>query len=215
MRKLLIALNVVGLLVWLALMLANRSSKTNSTAAVTPPGSPAGQPAVVTTKSNAPAPTPTELAMAKKRREFERLSGPALPLQSYEDRRDEILRATIPTELKAEQFLEMVPQLKGEEQEEAVKHLANLLSDEMFPAAAGFLTNADTPEKVREVLMADLLNRNEKLKLPLCLAIARTPDHPQAEDAMKVLTTYFPEDYGSNWTAWETNVSNRLTNDSQ
>ena len=125
---------------------------------------------------------------------------PALP---WAERRDAVLTSSSAITEKAEQLLELLPRLDAADQEEAARHTVNLLSDEHFPAAGAFLTNAAAPEAVQNIFMADLLNRPEKVKLPFWLAIARTPEHPRAAEALKLLSLHFTEDHGSNWPAWE------------
>jgi hypothetical protein len=129
---------------------------------------------------------------------------------SWGDRRDEILTSGASADEKADSFLALLPTLAGADQEEAARHLVNLLSDEHFLAAAGYLTNAQVPEAVQTILLADLLNRPEAVKLPLWLAVARAEDHPRAAEAKEFLALSFSEDYETNWSAWEAAVQARL-----
>ncbi|MBI5383137.1 MAG: hypothetical protein HZA90_00465 [Verrucomicrobia bacterium] len=129
---------------------------------------------------------------------------------AWEKQRDALLTSSMSSEQKAGELLALLPGLATVDQEEAAKHLVNLLSDDHFTAVGVCLTNAAEPEAVVAVLMADLLNRPEKVKLPLCLAIARTPGHPRAEEALKLLGLHFVADHGTNWPAWEAAVQERL-----
>ena len=63
--------------------------------------------------------------------------------------------------------MELLPQLPEEGQEEAAEHLANLLPDDQYAAAGQMLTNLKTTEPVMDVLMSDLLNRPNTLKMGL------------------------------------------------
>jgi hypothetical protein len=151
----------------------------------------------------APEPLPAEPPVVN-------VSTSSPPVVSWGQQREEILKSDSPVEEKAAQFLAMLPRLEGAEQEEAARHMINLLGDEQFPIASGYLTNAQAPAQVQELLMAELLNRPEKLKLPLYLAIMRTEGHPKAEEAREMLKLYITEDLRTNWPAWEEAVQARL-----
>jgi hypothetical protein len=132
---------------------------------------------------------------------------------SWEKRRDDLLASPVSAADKADQLLGLLPQLSGLPQAEAARHLANLLGDDHFMVAGAYLTNAQAPASVQGILMGELFNRPERVKLPLCLAIVRAPDHPQAGQARNLLSTFLGEDFGTNWPAWEAAVQARLQAD--
>lgn len=139
-------------------------------------------------------------------------SSPAPTSANWADRRDEILQSSAAPAEKASSLLVLLPDLAAPDQEEAARHLTNFLEDDEFVTAGAYLTNAEAPEVVQSVLMADLLNRPEHLKLPFFLIIARTPEHRHASEAQALLALHFAEDFGTNWTAWEAAVQTRLQN---
>ena len=49
----------------------------------------------------------------------------------------------------------------------------------------------------------EFYNRANSLKLPLVLAVARTENHPLAEEAKDLLELYIEEDHGTDWAKWE------------
>jgi hypothetical protein len=124
--------------------------------------------------------------------------------------REAILGSTEPAADKAARLLRLLPQVPGQELGEAAQHLANLLEDDQVWQAAGYLTNATASPVVQEVLLADLSNRPEAVRLPLWLQIAQTRKHPQAEEVRRRLANTLPEDHGTNWTAWAAAVQARL-----
>jgi hypothetical protein len=63
-----------------------------------------------------------------------------------------------------------------------------------------------TPEAVLDVLMTDVLNRPNPVKLGTLLEVARTPNHPKAEEARDVLEVYVDENFGEDWAAWQAAV---------
>jgi len=132
---------------------------------------------------------------------------PAVP---WDEKLDSILRSTEPEAAKATNLLILFGMISGDPQEEVGRHLVNLLSDEQFPATVPWLTSTNTSEPVLNILMNDLLNRPEKLKLPLFLEVARIEGHPNAEEAKAYLEVYVDHDYGTNWDEWAKAVEKHL-----
>lgn len=124
-------------------------------------------------------------------------------IPAWEDKVDEILGSTNSEPDKAKQMLEMFPQLPADGQEEVAHHLSNLLSDQDYGLMQAYLTNAALPEEVLDVLLGDVLNRPNSLKLPALLAVARTPQHPKAAEAKDFLELFLEEDYGDDWGKWQ------------
>jgi len=104
---------------------------------------------------------------------------------------------------KAKQLLELLPRFPEAGQVEAAQHIANLITDEDYPAFGAWFTNTNTAAEVQEVILADLLNRPNSVKLPLLLEAARTPQHTQAAEAKELLELYLEKDYGADWDAWQ------------
>jgi hypothetical protein len=82
--------------------------------------------------------------------------------------------------------------------------------DENYAALAGYLADAKLPEDVLDVLMADVLNRPNSLKLPALLEVARDPQHPKAGEAKDLLELFLEEDYGTDWNLWQTKTDEWL-----
>ena len=131
-------------------------------------------------------------------------------ITNWEDRLDEILSGKEKEDEKANQMLGMFPRLSAEGQEEVAQHLSNLVSDEHYAALGQYLTNATLPEPVLDVLLADALNRPNKLKLPVLMGVARDPANPKAGEARDLLELYLEEDYGDNWDVWQEKVDQWL-----
>ena len=139
---------------------------------------------------------------------------PAAPVTTvvtdWEQRIDEVLTGQEDENQKAKRLLELLPSLPEDGQVEAAQHLSNLLPDEDYSSLSPTLTNAVTPEAVLDVLMTDVLNRPNPLKLGTLLEVARTPNHPKAEEARDVLEVYVDENFGADWIAWDTAVKKWL-----
>jgi hypothetical protein len=131
-------------------------------------------------------------------------------MTGWEDKMDDILGSSNSDLEKAKQMLEMFPQLPADGQEELARHLSNLLPDQEYGLMHAWLTNASLPEAVLDVLLDDVLNRPNSLKLPALLDIARTPQHPNATEAKDFLELFLDEDNGDDWGKWQASMEQWL-----
>jgi len=129
---------------------------------------------------------------------------------AWEDKVDDILGSASSDPDKARQMLEMFPQLPADGQEEVARHLSNLLPDQDYGLMHTYLTNAALPEEVLDVLLEDVLNRPNSLKLPALLGVARTPQHPKAAEAKDFLELFLEEDYANDWDKWQSKMEEWL-----
>lgn len=184
--------------------------------------------AVITTENNEPAsnslaqgPHTTPIASAKteaaKPEAVEVADTTAVAAQAsagenqWQDALDEVITSDGEPDQKADRLLRMLPHLKEEAQVEVSQHLVNFVGDDHYVQVAQMLTNASTLESVSTVLMTDLLNRNDGLKLPLLLTIAQNEGHPKHAEAKDLLELYLQENHGDNWNEWQSSVTNYLT----
>lgn len=135
---------------------------------------------------------------------------PAAAITDWEEKIDGVLTAQEDEGQKAKRLLAIFPNLPEDGQVEAAQHISNLLPDEDYAPLAQALTNAVLSEAVLDVLMTDVLNRPNDLKLHTLLDVARTPNHPKAEEALDVLEVFVDENYGQDWAAWKAAVEKWL-----
>jgi len=128
----------------------------------------------------------------------------------WEAKVDEILGSDDSDPDKARQMLEMFPTLPEDAQEVLARHLSNLLPDQDYGLMQAYLTNAALPETVLDVLLDDVLNRANSLKLPALLAVARSAQHPKAAEAKDFLELFLEEDYGTDWDKWQAGMEQWL-----
>ncbi len=95
------------------------------------------------------------------------------------------------------------------------QHAINFAQDDNYSGLAGILTNSATSSGVATVLMNDLLNRNNALKLPMLLAVAQTDDHSLKGEAKEMLELFIQEDHGTNWTEWSEAIDKWLKENPQ
>jgi hypothetical protein len=111
---------------------------------------------------------------------------------------------------KADSIIQLIKDAPADAQGELAHHLVNMAQDDHYDGVAGLLTNATTQPEVATVLMNDLLNRRNTLKLPMLLAIARNNEHPLKDQAKDMLELFLQADYGTNWDDWSSAVDNWL-----
>ena len=131
-------------------------------------------------------------------------------ITNWEDKLEAILTAEGDDADKAKQLLAMFPHLPEDGQVEVAQHLSNLTSDKDYAPLGSYLTNSSTSEEVKDVLMADVLNRPNSLKLPLLLDVARDPQNPKASEAKDILELFLEEDYGTDWPTWQSKMQQWL-----
>jgi hypothetical protein len=127
-------------------------------------------------------------------------------ISDWEDKLEDILGSDADEPIKAQQLLALFPRLPEDGQVEVAQHLSNLVADEAYAPLGKFLTDAKLPEPVLDVLLVDLLNRPNAVKLPLLLEVARDPQHPKAAEAKDLLELYLEEDYGTDWNKWQSKL---------
>jgi hypothetical protein len=166
---------------------------------------PSVQESTTTTKPTTAPTVTTEITETSDAPDPTEVSTNAFDPELWEERLDEILGdADDDTDRKANQLLDMMDKVNASAQEEIAGHIVNLVDDKDFVARVSkYLTNAAVPESVSSVFMNDLYNRDELIKLPLVLAVARNEKHPLRDEAKDLLELYVEEDYGTDWAKWE------------
>ncbi len=145
-------------------------------------------------------------------REKPDLAPPTEESGDWEKQLDDVLLSDTDANSKADHILAMIPNAPAGAQVELSQHLVNMVQDDHYDGAAELLTNAATPAAVSTVLMNDLLNRNNTLKLPMLLAVARDDDHPLKDQAREMLELLIQEDNGTNWDQWSASIDTWLQN---
>jgi len=110
----------------------------------------------------------------------------------------------------AQMLINMLPTLPAEGQAEAAQHISNLIEDKDYNRVLPLLRNASLPEEVQDVLVTDLMNRDETVKLPALLDVAKIPTHPYHEEALTDLQIFLDVDNGQDWGKWDSAVKQYL-----
>ena len=176
-----------------------------------PPRVQASKPAQVPRTSFFPTNRPRPAAAVVSGNRIAPTSTPATNIiADWEQRLDDILGSEGEETAKAKQLLALFPNLPEDGQVEVAQHLSNLLSDQEYAPLGKLLTDSKLPEAVLDVLVVDVLNRPNALKLPLLLDIARDSEHPKAAEAKDLLELYLEEDYGNDWNKWQAKMQQWL-----
>jgi hypothetical protein len=163
------------------------------------------EPAQTSPEPAQPPPVATRTPMAEK------LPPPlpdAAPISDADRKIDEILRinpdnseaAHIST---AQLLINLIPTLPPEGQAEAAQHVSNLLPDKEYNRVRALVVNPNAAPELLDVLVTDLMNRDDGVKLPVLLDIAKIPNHPTREEATTDLQIFLDGDYGTDWTKWD------------
>jgi hypothetical protein len=131
-------------------------------------------------------------------------------ITNWEDKVDEIISPEGEDSEKVKRLLGMFPRLPEDGQVEVAQHLSNLVPDENYEPLGKLLKDAKMPEAVLDVLLADLLNRPNSVKLPAILEVASNPQHAKASESKDLLELFLEEDYGADWPKWQAKMDEWL-----
>jgi hypothetical protein len=120
---------------------------------------------------------------------------------------DEIIGADATEAEIGNRLFELYPSVPIEGKADLALEIAARTGNQDYSKLAGLMTNSVTPAEVAEVLLNDLLDRPDPIRLPLLLDIARSTTHPKAEDARDLLEALLGENYGENWNQWSAKIS--------
>ena len=129
---------------------------------------------------------------------------------NWEDKIDDIVGSDDTDTNKVKQLFALFSTLPADGQEEVVQHLSNLVEDDNYGPLGDLLKNPNLPEGVLDELLADALNRPNSLKLPVLLDVAQEPNNAKHDEAKDLLELYLGDDYGTNWSTWQTTMNTWL-----
>lgn len=202
-RPLLIVAVIVGAIVAAAMWFLTGSTQTvsmTSPAATTP--SPLAKD---DSAQQRPAATPMpRRPPATPRRALEPREEPQIA--EWEHKIDQILKVEATETETAQMLINMLPTLPAEGQAEAAQHITNLILDEEYNRVLPLVRNPALPEEVHDVFLTDLMNREDPVKLPTLLEIAKLPNHPLQVEAVSDLEIFLDEEFGNDWARWEAAV---------
>ena len=207
---------VLAVTIGLGVLFAWLWSRQGDVTPITVPPAAIQQPvAVAPAPAQAPVPVPLPVLVERIRPKVSNPSQANEPISDWAEKLDDILLGDDDENGKADKILALIPLAPAEAKQELAQHLVNMVQDDHYDGTAEMLTNAATPADVSDVLMNDLLNRNNTLKLPMLLAVARNDNHPLKDQALDLLGLLTQEDNGTNWDQWSTTIDTWLTDNPQ
>jgi len=188
-----------------------------------PPGVAASAPSPPALEPPEPKPLPTpvaDTAPAVRTRALPNPAGtdfiiPAIPLETGELGWEKTIRDVtsdkkVSDAEKGRRLLETIPTMPVEGRETAAEEAIKRIPDTDYRPAQLALSNPATFGTAVGVLFADLMNRPDEIRLPTLLTIARNPEHPYAPNARDNLNLILGKDHGTDWTAWDAAIRQRL-----
>jgi hypothetical protein len=131
-------------------------------------------------------------------------------LAPWDAKIDEILASDATESEIGGKLLELYPSVPPEGQADLALEIAARTSNQDYGKLSNLMTNSITPEDVVEVLLTDLLDRPDTIRLPLLLDMARSKTNSKSEDAHDLLEALLGEDYGTDWNQWSKKISEWL-----
>jgi hypothetical protein len=123
---------------------------------------------------------------------------------------DTALRDNTDLTAKSRRLLDLLPHLPPALQAEAAQHLVNFATDAAPATVVEPLLDPKTDPSAHGVLLLGLLQRADRIRLPVLLQIARNPDHAKCADALQYLHFLLESDDPADSAAWETRIEIRL-----
>ena len=154
--------------------------------------------------------TPPSVAATNNSEPLEPVKEPAPALADWEIKIDQALRANVDESQTAQILISMLPTLPKDGQAEAAQHITNLVLDKDYARILPLVKNPALPQDVLDVFVTDLMNREDEVKLPAMLAIAKIPNHPHHEEALADLQIFLDEDHGADWGKWDAAMKSYL-----
>jgi hypothetical protein len=174
------------------------------TATPPPASSPGAPPAKAIASAATPAPKIAPPAMP---------TTPAAtpePLPEWELKIDQVLKTNTGETEMAQMLINLLPSFPPEGQAEAAQHISNLILDKDYNRVLPLLKNPNLSEEVQDVLVTDLMNREDSVKLPALLDIAKIPNHPYHDEALTDLQIFVGADLENDWGKWDAAVKTYL-----
>jgi len=108
---------------------------------------------------------------------------------------------------KAQVYFQMFEKLETDERRRLSHAAVKCVADTNYVVIRKRLLDATQPKPILSVFMTDTLKRQNAIKMPVLLELARLDGHPMQTEATELLTVYIGMNYGKNWTKWEQAVA--------
>jgi hypothetical protein len=124
-----------------------------------------------------------------------------------EARIDAVQKAKFTATEKAQALLVIFPSLDRQSQRKVAHALVKFVDDSSYGLIRRQLMDTKLHPQVLSVFMTDTLKRQNRIKIPVLLALARVETHPLKSEARELLAAYVRQDHGTNWAQWDSTVN--------
>jgi len=111
---------------------------------------------------------------------------------------------------KAKRMSQLYSHLPAELQTECAQHLVNCSTDTAPEPLLEPLMSEKGNAAAQGVLLLGLLQRTDKVRLPVLLKIASNANHPRTGEALQYLQFLLEADHGLDWDRWQEAVQRRI-----
>jgi hypothetical protein len=108
----------------------------------------------------------------------------------------------IPDAEKVERLLAMVSELSGKGKHTAMDYATQLITDEDYVRQRPRLLRLATTDELREVVMLDMLTRDDGIKMPSLVELLSVPSQTTRSEAREILAAFLEQDYGDDPRKW-------------
>lgn len=170
----------------------------------------AGGPASEATNSSTAKPSSSSSEAGSESSFFQRrehLKNGTAPGDLWEKEVNEVLASQASDDEIADKLLKLYPQVPAEAQADLFVEITQHVSNQDYSKLANVLTNSTSPKEVLDVLLNDLIDRPDKLRMPLLMELMRDKQNPKSEEAHDFLEVIIGDDYGEDWDLWSKKVA--------
>lgn len=107
----------------------------------------------------------------------------------------------------ADKLLKLYPQVPADAQADLFVEITQHVPNEDYRKLANVLTNSTSPPEVLDVLLNDLIDRPDKLRMPLLMDLMRDKQNPKSDEAHDFLEVIIGDDYGEDWDTWSKKIA--------
>jgi hypothetical protein len=111
---------------------------------------------------------------------------------------------------KAKRMSQLYTHLPADLQTECAQHLVNFSTDASPEPLLEPLLSEKANSTAQGVLLLGLLQRADKIRLPVLVKIASNPNHPLTSEALQYLQFLLEADHGLDWDRWQEAVQRRI-----
>jgi hypothetical protein len=124
---------------------------------------------------------------------------------------DAILHDDADVNEKAKRMAQLYSHLPSDLQTECAQHLVNFSTDTSPEPLLEPLLSENGNATAQGLLLLGLLQRADKVRLPVLLKIASNPNHPRTNEALQYLQFLLEADHGLDWDRWQEAAQKRIS----